>query len=125
MWYVQSVAYYKDGSVKWVIHKANIGMIKDLAKLIKLHQAHPPISSGTAHFKGPSILPDPIKRLSVSIDVDMGSQIVDHYYYRRWGVHVHINTNLDFYFSTIRGLHLPLTYLFYVLWVCLEGVYRR
>lgn len=56
----------------------DVGIIKDADNLILLDRAHPYFSSSMTYFKGPFILVDLIKRLIMSINVDMGSSIIYH-----------------------------------------------
>lgn len=60
-----------------VTRMVDIGMNKDEANLIIAHRAYPPFFSSTTHFKRPFILDDPIKRLGVSIDMNVGTYSVD------------------------------------------------
>lgn len=53
---------------------ANVGMIKDIANSILVHQVHPPSTSGTTHFEGYFISAKPIERPRKSIYVKMGNQ---------------------------------------------------
>lgn len=51
----------------------DVGMINDVANLIKLKRAQPFTFLGITHFEGHSILNEPIERLDVSMDVDISS----------------------------------------------------
>lgn len=55
----------------------DISLIKDATNLILSHWAYPSSSSGMTHFEGPLILAKPFEQLSVSMDMDMGSNRVD------------------------------------------------
>lgn len=56
-----------------VTHMVDIVIIKDKANLIALYQDQPPTSLSMTYFERPSILTMHVKRMSMSIDVDMGS----------------------------------------------------
>lgn len=60
-----------------MINKADVVLIKDAANLITLHRALLPDSFGTTNFERPSILAEPIEKMSVSIDVNRDSQRVE------------------------------------------------
>lgn len=58
-------------------HLVDIRLIKDAANVVLAHREQPIFTFGTAYFKGPSILEKLVKRLELTINIDMGDQRVE------------------------------------------------
>lgn len=54
--------------------KTNITLIKDPTNLVLAHRAKPPPPTISAHFEGPFILVEHVKRQNISTFVNMGEQ---------------------------------------------------
>lgn len=56
-----------------VTHLTYISLIKDTDNLIPGHRMQPSVTSRTTYFAGTFIPSKPIKRLDMSIDINMGN----------------------------------------------------